>query len=418
MLYNKQPNKPQAQERRVANMSKANIFAPDADAEKAVQLYFNDIADSSKPLSRAREVELSARILQGDMQARDELVQANLRFVIDVAKKYQNRGLSFADLISAGNLGLITAADRFDGSRGFKFISYAVWWIRQSILQSIAENARTVRLPLNKLALLKDISRASRELEQGGNDQGHDDPTEEEIAGKLNLSVREVREAMLAGRSVRSLDDTFEEDDESSLMNILPDENSEPTDSHVSLRDSREQLDLALSILDEREDRIIRLYYGLGIDKALTLEQIGELMGLTRERIRQLRERALSKIRHPSRIHLLRGCIGAPSEDEAITDKGFGSRSNENDHTKPSGNGKALTVKPKTDPNFEPKVSANGKVTLAQAQELFNAMGDFRKTHDRSPTIEEVSVFITHGRKSSEEIDQIVQQYRDQVATS
>ena len=137
-----------------------------SDEENTLRLYFDDIAES-RPLSREREVELSARIQEGDMEARDELVQANLRFVIDVAKNYQNRGLSLSDLISAGNVGLLTAAERFDGTKGYKFISYAVWWIKQSILQTIAEHARTVRLPLNKLSLLKDISKASRKLSQG-----------------------------------------------------------------------------------------------------------------------------------------------------------------------------------------------------------------------------------------------------------
>ena len=150
------------------------------DRESALRSYFDDIAHS-EPLSREREVELSARIENGDMEARDELVQANLRFVIDVAKNYQNRGLTFADLISAGNLGLMTAAERFDGTRGYKFISYAVWWIRQSILQTIAEHVRTVRLPLNKLSLLKDISKASRRLGQGREEE----PDVEEIALSL-----------------------------------------------------------------------------------------------------------------------------------------------------------------------------------------------------------------------------------------
>jgi len=272
-----------------------------SDEESTLRLYFDDIA-TSKPLSREREVELAARIQQGDMTARDELVQANLRFVIDVAKNYQNRGLSLSDLISAGNLGLLTAADRFDGTKGYKFISYAVWWIKQSILQTIAEHARTVRLPLNKLSLLKDISKISRKLGQGR----ESDPDIEEIAEELDVPAEEVLETMLSARAVRSLDEAFEEDDERSLLNILADSSQETPDADV-LRDSaREQLEEVLHSLDDRELRIIRLYFGLDGNEALTLEQIGGLMGLTRERIRQLKERALSKLRHPTRNQTLR----------------------------------------------------------------------------------------------------------------
>jgi RNA polymerase primary sigma factor len=270
------------------------------DEESTLRLYFDDIAES-KPLSREKEVELAARIKEGDMQARDELVQANLRFVIDVAKNYQNRGLSLSDLISAGNLGLLTAAERFDGTKGYKFISYAVWWIKQSILQTIAEHARTVRLPLNKLSLLKDISKVSRRLGQGRESE----PGVEEIAAELDVPAEEILDTMLSARTVRSLDEAFEEDDERSLLNILADTSQEAPDTDV-LRDSaREQLESVLNSLDDRELRIIRLYFGLDGNEALTLEQIGGLMNLTRERVRQLKERALGKLRHPTRYHAL-----------------------------------------------------------------------------------------------------------------
>jgi len=271
------------------------------DEESTLRLYFDDIANS-KPLSREREVELSARIQAGDITARDEMVQANLRFVVDVAKKYQNRGLSLSDLISAGNLGLLTAAERFDGTKGYKFISYAVWWIRQSILQTIAEHARTVRLPLNKVSLLKDISKASQRLGQGR----EGDPGIEEIAEELDVPAEEVLETMLSARTVRSLDEAFEEDDERSLLNILADSSQETPDADVLRESAREQLEGVLNSLDDRELRIIRLYFGLDGNEALTLEQIGGLMGLTRERIRQLKERALSKLRHPSRNQTLK----------------------------------------------------------------------------------------------------------------
>ncbi|HIC69780.1 MAG TPA: RNA polymerase sigma factor RpoD/SigA, partial [Candidatus Latescibacteria bacterium] len=252
------------------------------DRESALRSYFDDIAHS-EPLSREREVELSARIENGDMEARDELVQANLRFVIDVAKNYQNRGLTFADLISAGNLGLMTAAERFDGTRGYKFISYAVWWIRQSILQTIAEHVRTVRLPLNKLSLLKDISKASRRLGQGREEE----PDVEEIAQELDLPADVVTDAILSARPVSSLDGAFEDDEKRSLLNVLADTTQKSPDSAVMRESAREQLEGVLESLDDREQRIIRLYFGLDGKEALTLEQIGSLIGVTRERVRQ-----------------------------------------------------------------------------------------------------------------------------------
>jgi len=271
-----------------------------SDEETTLRLYFDDIADS-KPLSREREVALSELIDEGDMQARDELVNANLRFVIDVAKNYQNRGLSLSDLISAGNVGLLTAAERFDGAKGYKFISYAVWWIKQSILQSIAEQARTVRLPLNKLSLLKDISKVSRKLGQGRESE----PAVEEIAKELDIPEREILDTMMSARSLRSLDETFDQDDERSLINIIPDENQATPDQGVLENASRSQMEEALEILDKRELRIIRLYFGLDDTESLTLEEIGGMMGLTRERVRQLKERALGKLRHPSRYQAL-----------------------------------------------------------------------------------------------------------------
>ena len=271
------------------------------DEESTLRLYFDDIAEST-PLSREREVELADKIKNGDMRARDEMIRANLRFVVDVAKKYQNRGLSLSDLISAGNLGLITAADRFDGTKGYKFISYAVWWIRQSILQTLAEHVRTVRLPLNKVSLLKDISKASRKL---GQDRATE-PAIEEIAAELEVPAEEVLETILSARAVCSLDESFTDDDERSLLNTLADDTTETPDADVLRESARVQLESALSTLEERELRIIRLYFGLDGNVALTLEEIGDMMNLTRERIRQLKERALSKLRHPSRHQALK----------------------------------------------------------------------------------------------------------------
>ena len=300
--------------------------------ENILRFYFNDIA-TSIPLSRDREAELAYRIKNGDMHARDEMVQANLRFVVCVARKYQNRGLSLPDLISAGNLGLITAADRFDGTKGHKFITYAVWWIRQSILQTLAEHVRIVRLPLNKISLLKDISRklnqdrttepdikeivselevSPKEVLEISTDElevpaeevleiSTDElevPAEEvleEIADDLGVPVKEILETILSARAVCSLDEPFT--DECSLIDILVDEATVPPDADILRESVQEQFETALRTLDERELRIIRLYFGLDGNKALTLEEIGDMMNLTRERIRQLKERALSKLR-------------------------------------------------------------------------------------------------------------------------
>jgi len=262
------------------------------DEKSILRLYMDDITDS-RPLSREREVELAARIHEGDIEARNELVQANLRFVIDVAKKYQNRGLSFSDLINIGNLGLLAAAERFDGIRGYKFISYAVWWIKQSILHAITEHARTVRLPLNKLTLLNDISKMSRELGQGRDSN----PDVEEIAAELDVPVEEVREAMLSARTVRSLDEGSGEDDERNLLGILADEKQEALADSLFDEEIRKQIDAVLNHLDERERYIIRLYFGLDGNEVLTLKQIGSLLGLTRERVRQLKVQALIKLR-------------------------------------------------------------------------------------------------------------------------
>jgi len=271
------------------------------DRENTVSLYFNDIA-SSTPLSREREVELAELIKDGDMRARNELVQANLRFVVDVAKNYQNRGLSLSDLISAGNVGLMTAAERFDGEKGYKFISYAVWWIRQSILQTLAEHVRTVRLPLNKLSLLKEIADVSRRLGQGR----ESDPNVDEIAAELDVPAEEVLDTMLSARSVRSLDETFEEDDKRNLFNILIDESEESPDADLLRQSAKNQVDGVLTSLSDREQHVIRRYFGLDGNEALTLDRIGHQIGVTRERVRQIKESALTKLRHASRFQTLR----------------------------------------------------------------------------------------------------------------
>jgi RNA polymerase primary sigma factor len=275
----------------------------DEDAE-LLRRYFHDIEDS-QPLSREREVMLADRITKGDMEARDELVQANLRFVVDVARQFQNRGLSMAELVSAGNMGLMKAADRFDGDRGFKFISYAVWWIRQSIMQTLTDQTRTVRVPVTRQSLLRDITKATKAL--GGE---HRDVTTSEIAEELGVAEAEILETMLKGRPEASLDRTFEEGDDRSLLNTIADESNGNPDDSVMDQDSRAQIDNVLSALDDRERYIVRCYYGLDGEEPLTLEQIGELMSLTRERVRQLKERALGKLRHPQRYQFLPPLVG------------------------------------------------------------------------------------------------------------
>ena len=270
------------------------VIQTDDDAE-VLRRYFRDI-EGSQPLSREREVELSARIAGGDMEARDELVGANLRFVVDVARQYQNRGLTMAELVSAGNMGLMKAADRFDGERGFKFISYAVWWIRQSIMQTLTDQTRTVRVPVTRQNMLRDISRASLDL--GGD---HRDVTVAEIAEQLGVAESEVLETMLKGKPEASLDRTFVEGDDRNLLNTIADESSDRPDDSASERDCRARIEGVLATLDERESYIVRSYYGLDGEDPLTLEQIGRSMGLTRERVRQLKERALGRLRDPER---------------------------------------------------------------------------------------------------------------------
>ena len=271
------------------------------DMDDSLGSYLGEIANSS-PLSSSEEVDLARRIKCGDEGARNALVEANLRFVVSVAKEYQNRGVPLADLISAGNMGLITAAERFDENKGFKFISYAVWWIRQAILQTLAEQSRTVRLPLNKIGLLYKISKASRLLQQ----ERTDDPNPEDIANELDVPVEDVRETMMCGRSVRSLDATFKEEEDHSLLDILPDDRQESPENLVMRGCLRGQIDTALGSLVGREAEILRLYFGLDGEEPMTLDQIGVRFGLTRERVRQIKEKALHRLRHPSRCDQLR----------------------------------------------------------------------------------------------------------------
>jgi RNA polymerase primary sigma factor len=259
-----------------------------------LDLYFTDIAGST-PLSAAEECKLAQRIRRGDADARNTLVMANLRFVVRVASEFQGCGMALEDLISAGNLGLITAAERFDESHGVKFITYALWWIRQSILNSLSQDTRTVRLPANRIKLLNSITQLSRQIGQ----ETCDEPDEVTIATALDVPVRNVREMMLWSRDIASLDAPFQSDEENLPMHIIPDETVEAPDCRVSSASDQRQLDLALASLEAREAEVLRQHFGLDDEEPRTLEAIGRDVGLTKERIRQIKEKALRKLRHP-----------------------------------------------------------------------------------------------------------------------
>lgn len=252
------------------------------------------------------EVELAQRIRQGDQMALEKLAKANLRFVVSVAKQYQNHGLTLNDLINEGNLGLIKAAQRFDETRGFKFISYAVWWIRQSIMQALAEQSRIVRLPLNRVGSLNKISKTFSDLEQ----QYQREPTALELAEKLNVPEQEIMDNMkLSGRHV-SMDAPFANGEENSLLDVLRDVNEEIPDSALMANSLQQEITRALSTLTQRESQVISYYYGLNGSPAMTLEEIGEKFRLTRERVRQIKEKATRRLRHTSRSKALRSYLG------------------------------------------------------------------------------------------------------------
>lgn len=264
-------------------------------SKDALHHYLEDVA-SSQPLSSEEEVALAVRIRKGDQDARAKLIEANLRFVITVAYEYQNQGVPLVDLISAGNVGLITAAERFDETRGFKFISYAVWWIRQSILQTLAEHARVVRLPLNRVELLRRISRYKSNQQRETSMRS----VEEDIAEELDIPVEQVTDILTSGQRTLSLDTSLG-DGENSLLEMMPDDSQESPDAMALRNTLKAEISSALSTLDEREQKVIRLYFGLGGGAEMTLEEIGKKFRLTRERIRQIKEKALRKLRHPTR---------------------------------------------------------------------------------------------------------------------
>jgi len=274
------------------------------DEDRSLDLYLREIGET--PLITAQqEVELAKRIKLGDQQALEKLTKANLRFVVSVAKQYQNQGLSLADLINEGNIGLIKAAKRFDETRGFKFISYAVWWIRQAILQALAEQSRIVRLPLNRVGTLHKIGKISSSLEQ---EYGRE-PSPAEIAKELELSAVEVSDTLKISNSHLSLDAPFSVSEDNSLMDVLEDEFQPAPDEDLLTESLKVEIERALDSLSAREAEVINLYFGLSQEKALTLEEIGTRFNLTRERVRQIKEKAIRRLRHASRSKSLRAYL-------------------------------------------------------------------------------------------------------------
>ena len=257
-------------------------------------------------LTPEEEIKLTKLVREGDEEALDNITKANLRFVVSVAKQYQNQGLSLGDLINEGNLGLIKAASRFDETRGFKFISYAVWWIRQSILQALAEQSRIVRLPLNRVGTMNKIGKAFSELEQ----EFEREPSPEEIAQQLEISDFEVSDTMQRSGKHLSLDAPFSLEEENRLLDIIENREQPAPDNTLINESLRIELEQALSTLTKRKAEVVKLYFGFDLEKPLTLEEIGEFFNLTRERVRQIKEKALRRLRHASRSKKLRTYLG------------------------------------------------------------------------------------------------------------
>ena len=272
---------------------------------KSLDKYLQDIS-KIELITADEEVELAQRIREGDQLALEKLTNANLRFVVSVAKQYQNQGLKLPDLINEGNVGLVKAAKRFDETRGFKFISYAVWWIRQSILQALAEQSRIVRLPLNKIGSINKIKKAFSHLEQ----THQRPPSAEEIATELELTVNEVKQSLKnSGRHV-SMDAPFKEGEDSNLYDVLRSGESPNPDKQLMMQSLNTEINRALDTLSPREADVVKLYYGIGDQHSMTLEEIGQVFDLTRERVRQIREKAIRKLKHNSRSKILKSYLG------------------------------------------------------------------------------------------------------------
>ena len=275
------------------------------DANRSLSKYLQEIS-KYEPLSPDREVELAIRVKKGERLALKELTEANLRFVVSVAKDYQGQGLPLTDLINEGNLGLIKAAERFDESRGFKFISYAVWWIRQSVLQALAEHSRIVRLPLNRVGTISKINKASAKLEQ----EFERSPRADELAHQLDMKITEINDAQRIARRHHSLDTPFSDDEKNSLLDVINDTNIDDPDKELHMSSLEKEVRNSLDSLKDREKDVIKMYFGIDREYALTLNEIGEEFGLTRERVRQIKEKAIRRLRHKSRSKKLRSYLG------------------------------------------------------------------------------------------------------------
>ena len=283
----------------------AKAARPINESNRSLSQYLEEIGQF-EPLHPSREVELAQAIKKGNRLAMKELVEANLRFVVSVAKDYQGQGLPLTDLINEGNMGLMKAAGRFDETRGFKFISYAVWWIRQSILQALAEQSRIVRLPLNKIGSINKINKAYASLEQ----KFERPPTAEEIANLIELSITEVEQSLKnTGRHI-SMDAPLIEGEDSSLYDVMGSEDSPNPDASLMLESLREEIRRALETLTPREADVVSSYFGLAGGHAMTLEEIGEKFDLTRERVRQIKEKAVRRLKQTSRSKILKTYLG------------------------------------------------------------------------------------------------------------
>lgn len=271
---------------------------------ESLDKYLQEIS-KEELLTVEEEVELAARVRKGDQKALETLTRANLRFVVSVAKQYQNQGLSLPDLINEGNLGLIKAAERFDETRGFKFISYAVWWIRQSILQAIAEQSRIVRLPLNQVSSVNKISQVLSRFEQ----ENERRPSVDEISEQVDLPLEKIDEALSINGKHVSVDAPFAEGEDNSLLDVLVNDNSPSADKQLVLESLRQEIQKALSCLNERERMIIEAYFGIE-QPEMTLEEIGTKYGLTRERVRQIKEKAIRRLRNNTQNKMLKSYLG------------------------------------------------------------------------------------------------------------
>ena len=275
------------------------------ESNRSLSQYLEEIG-KFEPLHPSREVELAQKIKKGNRLAMKELVEANLRFVVSVAKDYQGQGLPLTDLINEGNMGLMKAAGRFDETRGFKFISYAVWWIRQSILQALAEHSRIVRLPLNRVGTISKITKQAEKLEA----EVERSPNEEEIGRNLEMTSDEVIDAMKISRRHHSLNAPFRDGDKNSLIDIIEDDGQIDPDEPLMAESLKDEIRQSLDTLKDRERQVIKMYFGIGRDYALTLNEIGEEFSLTRERVRQIKEKAIRRLRHRSRSKSLRTYLG------------------------------------------------------------------------------------------------------------